>query len=64
MRTVVDGEYRGRCGLYELLSIPTEGCQWDQLASYLFCTMEEAAHHTIEKGLTTEEEVRRVGVLV
>lgn len=64
VRTVVDGEYRGRCGLYELLSIPTEGCQWDQLASYLFCTMEEAAHHTIEKGLTTEEEVRRVGVLV
>ena len=64
VRTLVDGEYRGRCGLYELLAIPNDDCCWDQLDSYLLCSLEESARRAIKKGLTTEEEVRRVGVVL
>ena len=64
VRTLVDGAYRGRCGLYELLSIPSHDCHWEELNSYLLCSLEESARRAIEQGLTTEEEVRRVGVVL
>lgn len=53
--------YHGRCGLYELLAIPNHDCHWQQLDSYLLCSLEELARQAIEEGLTTEEEVLRGG---
>ena len=64
VRTLVDGAYRGRCGLYELLAIPSHDCHWEELNSYLLCSLETSARRAIEQGLTTEEEVRRVGVVL
>ena len=64
VRTLVDGAYHGRCGLYELLAIPNHDCHWQQLDSYLLCSLEESARRAIEEGLTTEEEILRVGVVL
>lgn len=64
VRTLVDGAYHGRCGLYELLAIPNHDCHWQQLDSYLLCSLKESARRAIEEGLTTEEEVLRVGVVL
>ena len=64
VRTYHDGTYRGRCGLFELLSIPKDNHEWDHIEDHVVCTLEDAASQAVTAGITTTEEVRRVGVLL
>ena len=64
VRRCVEGEMKGRSGIFEVLSIPREGCRWDALDTHLLCSLQESAQRAVDLGITTEEEVRRVGVLL
>lgn len=64
VRRCVEGQLKGRSGIFEVLSIPREGCRWDALDTHLLCSLQESAQRAVDLGITTEEEVRRVGVLL
>ena len=72
-RTVVpdggneDGDatrYAGRRALFELLVMPTEGADFSDPKRYLVRTMRASALEALRDGLTTTEELRRIGMNV
>lgn len=53
--------YAGRTALYELLAVPPRPCAKEALAGRIVRTLAESGRLAIEAGITTDEEVRRVG---
>lgn len=64
----LDGEgnrtYKGRMGLFEYLEIPSNVSNWEHMDQYVKICLEESAQIAIDEGRTTEEEVRRAGILL
>lgn len=54
--------YKGRTAIYELLAIPEEGMCWEKPEDYVKPTLRESAKLAVQFGLTTYEELMRVGL--
>ncbi len=54
--------YKGRIGIYEILKIPSKNWDLKTADKYLLCTLRESGKLLLEKGITTREELMRVGI--
>lgn len=54
--------YRGRVALYEILYVPPDGLQLEDISLYVKCSLAESAKQAVSCGLTTMEELGRLGI--
>lgn len=58
-----DNEYKGRIAVFELLTIPKSDAQWEHLETHVYRSLENSAKILCEKGISTIEECKRVGIV-
>ena len=59
-----NGQYSGRTALFELMEVPMQQPNWHMPDEFMVTTLEVSAKSAIEQGITSLEEVQRVGLLI